>query len=208
MRYFSIDLETTGLKGEIHGITEFACVLGDTNQPQLCKSFYRWIDPDGYVWSRYCLTLHAAWIKDVCDRIRNNQLEAESAVIPKICKSIGEVMFDFAAWLTQVGETEPLRVTATGKNFASFDKTFLAPWSMFRHRMMEWVPFYTSYEDKVPPELSLCKARALAAGCKLFSNAAVAHNALDDAMDVHHLIQFAAETDNDVLRMANNKVKQ
>lgn len=209
MRYFSVDLETTGLNGAIHGVTEFAAVLGDTNDPKLCKSFYRWIDPEGYIWTRYCLMLHAKWIEKVCTRIANKQWEA-IADQPKICRHISGVLADFKDWLIGVGETEDTpRILPTGKNFGSFDKTFLNQWPLFRHRTLDWVPFYQAINDSVPPELELCKRRAIEAGCKRFSSATVTHSALDDALDVHHLIQFAYnEADIEKLRAANEYIPQ
>jgi DNA polymerase III epsilon subunit-like protein len=213
MKYFSIDLETTGLNGGVHGVTEFAAVFGDTLDTKLCKSFYRWLDPEGYVWSNFCLRLHAKWIEKATTRIFNKQFEAV-ADEPKICRNLVDVYADFYDWLMAIGEcaTDSPRILPTGKNFASFDKNFLIGrgfTNIFRHRTLDWVPFYTSSKDVVPPELELCKRRAIEAGCKRFSLSKVKHNALDDALDVHHLIQFAMnEADIEKLRKANEYIPQ
>lgn len=201
MRYMSVDIETTGLTPTIHGITEFAAILGDTENPNFpIAKFYRWLNPEGYVWSNYCLSLHAHWICRVTHRLATKQIE-ENDTEPKICSNIVDLATDFMAWFEQVdlGAYDEFKykkrgsIVGTGKNFGTFDLQFLKAWKfpdVFRHRTLEWLPLYTRKGDKVPPDLKLCKQRAIEMGCPDLI-VEVAHNALDDAMDVHKLIQFA-----------------
>lgn len=197
MKAFSIDLETTGLNPAVHGVTEFAAVYFDTHKPDAPKAFYRWINPEGYIWSNYCLKLHAAWIARILARLDAKQTE-ETTMEPKICPSLRECGAEFMLWLETLGikaeRGRQVRILPTGKNFGSFDKQFLkhgfTDYDVFRHRTVDWVPTYTVATDEVPPELALCKSRAIARGC-LNLKEGVAHNALDDARDVMTLIHFA-----------------
>lgn len=205
MKYMAIDLETTGLTPMQHGITEFAAVVADDTDPSFgVKTFYRWLDPEGYVWSTYCLALHANWIGRVTHRIKMRQY-AENDLEPKICLNMADLAADFMGWFSSVLPTEHYEfldkkrgtITGTGKNFGSFDLQFLKAWkfpNVFRHRTLDWVPTYTRPGDRVPPELKTCKERAIEMGC-LDITSVVAHNALDDAMDVHKLIQFGKQHD-------------
>lgn len=202
MKYMSIDLETTGTVPSIHGITEFAAILGDDTEPELYANFYRWLNPEGYVWSNFCLALHAAWIGRVTTRIAAKQFDVNSKE-PKICHNVVELANDFMAWYETcdpVGFSEyqlkrRANITGTGKNFGTFDLQFLKAWKfpdVVRHRTLDWIQTYQRPEDKVPPDLKLVKQRAILMGCPDLVEG-VAHNALDDALDVHKLIQFGAK---------------
>lgn len=202
MLALSIDIETTGLKPSIHGVTEFAAILFDTNNPsKTLVSFERWLDPEGYVWSNYCLKLHKDWIARVVDRlfqtdalpITDGLMQAE----PPIVQGLTGLWHDFSKWLTLLGilpvPGSRNRIVPAGKNFGSFDQQFLIHGGfpeIFRHRTADWVPFYQRKNDAFPPELKLCKERAIAMGCPDLTPD-VAHRAYDDALDVVKLIQFA-----------------
>ncbi len=203
MKAFSVDLETTGLKPGIHGITEFGAVFFDDQKPeQEPKCFYRWLDPEGYVWSNYCLQLHADWIRKCTARCLKGQYKIGAEGEPKICHDLLELYDDFYKWLTELGQADPTssrqtRLLGTGKNFGSFDLNFLKQhlnWAnIWRHRTLDWVPFYTVKTDEFPPELRVCKERAILMGCPGIT-ADVAHNALEDALDVYKLIMFTQKT--------------
>lgn len=201
MLALSVDIETTGLKPKLHGVTEFAAILFDTNNPNFAlTSFERWLNPEGYVWSNYCLKLHANWITRVIDRLDKGltkPLDFPDGREPMIVDNMELLWGDFKEWLHTCGilpsPGSRSRIVPAGKNFASFDLQFLIfggfP-EIFRHRTADWVPHYQRRGDVFPPELKLCKERAIAMGCPdLTPN--VAHRAYDDALDVVKLIQFA-----------------
>lgn len=215
LQFYSIDLETTGLDSKKHGVTEFAAVFTDVGNSFQSKTFSRWLDPEDYVWSNFCLRLHAKWIDRVTARIQAGAFEATETE-PKICKNTAELIHDFKTWLfTECNQPPPktklipmfingkkmnfdiveekwAKITAAGKNFGAFDKGFLEEmdWPpMFRHRSFDpTVLYYLKSHDDVLPELLTCKKRAIAEGCSLFDQEVVAHAALADAFDVAKLI--------------------
>lgn len=203
MKYMSVDIETTGLIPMLHGITEFAAVLADDADPgRKPATFYRWINPEGYAWSTYCLMLHHQWIYDCVSRIER-KLERSKDYPVQICDNVTQCGLEFMQWYEEV---DPMgfsefsikkrgNITGTGKNFGTFDLQFLNAWKfpqVFRHRTYDWIQTYQLPSDKMPPDLKLCKERAILMGCRDLVPA-VAHNALDDAFDVHTLIQFGVQ---------------
>lgn len=197
LRFYSIDLETTGLDYRKHSVTEFAAVFTDLELSFTPKTFYRWLDPEDYLWSNYCLRLHSKWIDRVTARIEAKAWEATDTE-PKICRSMNALIHDFKTWMfTECGHPVPddngkwEKITPAGKNFGSFDKNFLekANWpAMFRHRAIDPTGLYLDKAiDSIPPELAQCKKRAIADGYTVFKSDIVAHNALDDAKDVASL---------------------
>ncbi len=200
MKSMSVDIETTGLIPTLHGITEFGAVFFDDQRPDIPpQTFYRWVNPEGYVWSTYCLALHSRWIGRVCHRIAMKEFAA-NVYEPSICENIRQVGLEFLEWYESVdkaGAEEWLakqrgNITGTGKNFGSFDLQFLKAWKfpdVFRHRTLDWIKTYQLTTDRVPPELKTCKERAILMGCHDIT-AEVAHSALEDALDVYKLIMF------------------
>lgn len=213
MNFYSIDIETTGLDCKKHGITEFAAVFTNEANSFPVKTFSRWVNPDDYIWSNFCLRLHAKWIDRVTARIQAGAFAATD-LEPKICNNVAELIHDFKTWMfiecghptpgctmkkTAIGgnnldipEEKWVKITPAGKNFGSFDKGFLdsEQWpAMFRHRAFDPTALYFDpTKDDALPELAACKARAIEERCEYFAEAAVAHAALADAMDIAKLI--------------------
>lgn len=197
MKFFAVDLETTGLDPATHRITEFAAIYADTEGKEPIKTFYRWINPEGFVWSQYCLDLHGEWLRKINLRIKAKQFNID----PIICNDFRECIFHFESWVSNELEL-PLykddgkgrvKYTAAGKNFGSFDLQFLKcnqfP-EMWRHRSIDPTILYARKEDEVLPELALCKQRAKMAGAAI-ERTEVSHNAIEDCLDVVDLIRFA-----------------
>jgi DNA polymerase III epsilon subunit-like protein len=196
MKYFAIDLETTGLDPEVHAITEMAAIYADIEGKQPIKMFYRWVNPEGFVWSQYCLNLHAEWLTKVNLRVKAKQFDGN----PVICENHDQLRSDFESWIHNELEKplfdpqtrKQVRYNAAGKNFASFDLQFLKKiglGDMWRHRSLDPTPLYLRKGDEILPELKTCKERAILDGAKL-NTSEVAHNAIQDAMDVVDLIRF------------------
>lgn len=190
MSYLAVDIETTGLKPGLHGIIQFAAVDSVTK-----KRFHRWFDPEGYVWSNYCLKLHINWIITMLDRMGRGELAAISDAKPKIIK-ISDLAVEFEDWLVAIGRAKAddaaPRFTALGKNFGPFDLQFLnynGMGNFFRHRALDVAPYYTEEKDELPPDLRTCKMRAIQRGCN-FNSVEVAHTALEDALDTMTLYEF------------------
>lgn len=214
LQFYSIDIETTGLDPKKHDVTEFAAVFTDVDNSFPAKTFSRWLDPEDYIWSNFCLRLHSKWIDRVTARVQAGAFEATD-LEPKICRNSAELIHDFKTWLftecnhptpsvsmkkTAVGSSNlPIpeekwdKINPAGKNFAGFDKGFLEEMSwppMNRHRAFDPTALYfdKNVDLKVLPELAQCKARAIVEGCPFFENATVAHAALADAFDVAKLL--------------------
>jgi hypothetical protein len=195
MKFFSIDLETTGLDPKVHSITEFAAVYADIEGKQPLKMFYRWLNPEGFVWSQYCLDLHGEWLRKVNLRIKAKQYNGD----PAICYGMPTLISQFEHWLTSELELplvddsgKQIKYTAAGKNFGSFDLQFLKAANfpqMWRHRAFDPTPLYVKKGDEILPELAECKKRAMLDGAR-FETEVVAHNAIQDALDVVDLIRF------------------
>ena len=198
MQVCVIDLETTGLNQFKHGITEFGAVVIDLFEPGKAKQFLRWLNPEGYVWSNYCLKLHAEWIEKIVARQLKDGSFIEVAGQPPILDSVTQLNAQFSWWLwDQCGyelkkpNGSYNRMVGAGKNFASFDLQFLEQkgfHSCFKHRTLDPGGLYTRKGDPVPPQLLDCKKRAVEEGYQGFGKMEVAHAALEDAMDVAHLL--------------------
>lgn len=194
MRFLSVDIETTGLDPHKHGIIQFAAVYADSKSVITPAMYHAWIKPDGMVWDFYCLNLHERWLTNILYRIRFDDLGWSSKQQPRIHDSFATMMDDFGEWLCtkQIWRKGESKIPALGKNFGSFDNLFLQSngltW-LFPHRSLDATPYYTYHDDERPPDLKLCKQRAINRGC-VFDSADVAHTALEDALDVMTLYQF------------------
>lgn len=203
----SVDIETTGLDPNIHQITEIAIVYGDIDKPKDVQRIHLSIWPEDFVWSTFCLNLH----KDYLARVISAQqaMQAKTMDDPVGFTYIREVAAKIRnfLWDCQMPgkclTTQPIpKSTPAGKNFGSFDLQFIKNRypevaSLFRHRGIDPGALYLHADDKVPPELALCKDRAIAEGAKL--KPGVAHNALADAEDVWDLFHWNSQGDSETL---------
>lgn len=176
--YVSIDIETTGLDPETDQVLEVAAVIDDWktplyNLPQF-NVMLHWERLSG---SPFALALNAKLI----ERILKSKLSRGSLLGDKILPS--QLSSIFGTWLLNHGLGGPIQVA--GKNFAGFDRPFLAKHlnveTMFSHRVLDlgslfWVP-----GEKVPSS-DECRKRAGLEG-------ETKHTALDDALDVVRMIR-------------------
>ena len=196
MKFFSIDLETTGLDPKVHSITEFGAAFADIQGKEEIKTFYRWIAPIDYVWSTYCLDLHKNWITTIGARLKANEIDGT----PKICLNYGQLIHDFQKWmkddlglniLKPDAPQQYVKYTAAGKNFGSFDLQFLKAAGfpdMWRHRALDPTILYLKDSDEFLPELRECKKRAILDGAA-FKSEEVAHSGIEDALDIVELLR-------------------
>jgi len=187
MRYVSIDLETTGLNPETSDIIEFGAVIDDLENPKPIKElakFHTYVSHEVYVGSAY-----AFWLNSVI-------LEKLAHPDPKVYmytkeQDLAELFRNFLqAEKFQSEKDSRIKITAAGKNFASFDLKFLTDKNVgfqrfinFHHRCFDPGSMYFQIGDKEIPATGECKKRA-------GLSEVVAHNSIDDALDVIRLIRF------------------
>jgi len=93
-------------------------------------------------------------------------------------------MFRECGWL--VNEN---KITPAGKNFASFDRSFLKLCGFdkfFHHRTLDPAPLFWRPEDEKLPDSKTCMERAGLDG-------SVAHTAVADAVAVVRMIRYATK---------------
>jgi oligoribonuclease (3'-5' exoribonuclease) len=206
MRIFSIDIETTGLDSRIHSMVEIAIVSVDLYNEQAPEYlFHRYIIPENLTWTIYCLNMHRYLLEKLITNtipIDKGMLEVGSKMpydvpcqIPLITvfSEIKQWLFDTVKYIK---DGKVANMIPAGKNFANFDLRFIERLptyhNIFKHRTLDPVSLYTMSGDEVPPELKVCKERAIALGCD-FTTSKVSHTAVDDARDVVKLLRFAVK---------------
>lgn len=190
MKLVAVDIETTGLDPNRHGIVEFGAVYFDLERSFEPKTIHLQVYPENMVWSAYCLALHRELLNEIINRWGADDKFAPGK--PRILESPVLIGLHFRDWLIAVcGQKDEQgnyrRTTGAGKNFGSFDLQFLLKSGgcegIFRHRSLDPTTLYIDPIEDVPPELKLCKERA-----GLVPR--VAHRALADAWDVVDLLQI------------------
>ncbi len=189
---FSIDLETTGLDPNVHGIVEFAAIMADTHHAFQPRVLHKYLRLEGLVWSEYCLNLH----RDLIPLILKLTQEGSDKVVKH-----EHLWMHMHEWLRQCNYVEekggsllPKKVTPSGKNFASFDKGFLDRLGFgrgIRHRTADPVMLYfnpMAHGDTLP-STEQCLELAASEGAKLPTTKA-AHTAVEDAWAVLDLLTF------------------
>jgi oligoribonuclease len=179
MPYVSIDLETTGLDPDTCQILEIGAVFDDWTKPiDKLPVYHRYVQSSIYTGEPYGLALNEKILKRLAGTPENNWLRAQ------------EVAEDFIDWL-QIDcgwpNTDDHKITATGKNFASFDLPFLKKVGRFpfAHRVLDPAPlYYRPLEDEGLPDTKTCMERAGMDG-------KVAHTAVEDALAVVTLVRYA-----------------
>lgn len=179
MRYVSIDLETSGLDPHRNQVLEIAAVVE-------CDDWQTAIEDLPYV--RLALRhehVFASWAAlEMNARLFQSKDEFEIRYPPAAAAHY-VLMFLRDQFGPDIGRG--CRVTAAGKNFATFDKLFLEqlpgwPRGVFRHRVLDPVTLWLHTSDDEPPDMTTCLERANI-------NRAAAHTALGDARDVIRLIR-------------------
>lgn len=181
MRYFSIDIETTGLDPEKDQILEIGIIYDDLNKKRRedeLKGFHCYIEHERTEGNIYAICLN----NKILERIKNK----EKGYLYLKKEGVVEEILDF---LRRIKYNNSDRMVLAGKNVASFDLKFLERlpgWKeniKVHHRVLDPGMLYVTKEDEVPPDLKKCKVRAG------FSSVEVSHTALEDALDVVNLLR-------------------
>lgn len=193
MKFFSIDIETTGLDPDFCKTLEVAAVYCDLNDLETpvedLPYFHRYILHDVIVGQPYACSMHRdIFIKIDEGLVRRsdypNQLSLKNEFLYP--QEVGE---EFSGWLQTLGFNG--RITAAGKNFGSFDYQFLKALPGFtdavniRHRSIDPGMLYLTHEDDCVPDTTQCMIRA---GIDV---SRMTHTALDDSRVVVDLIREA-----------------
>jgi len=197
MKYVSIDIETTGLDSESCQILQIGAVIEDTNNPMDYEDLPKFqciVEHLEYSGQPTALSMNS-WIFKILSGLEGIKKEARldyrktHNIIP-----VGLVAKSLQMWLINNGlipesTTEPVKITAAGKNFASFDKQFLqklpnwGPSIQIRQRIIDPAVMVTNWkEDSTLPNLNTCLQRLELPG-------EVTHDALADAWDVIRVIR-------------------
>ena len=191
MRYVSLDLETSGPDPLRHQVLELAVVIEDTKRllplAEL-PSFRRLVRHPEISGTAGALALNARLLAEMA------ATKDGAPDVPSDHCTPADVLPQLREFLLAQGyKTDPknrVRFVMAGKNVASYDLLFLRQlpgWgTLLRAEPATLDPavFYLNWhKDSRLPSMSICKARAQ------FTDTAVAHEALADALDVVRLLR-------------------
>jgi hypothetical protein len=200
MKYFSIDIETTGLDFDNNQIIEFGAIFEDPNRQlsfEEIPKFKRIIRHDKYVGQPVAIHMNARIFKILSEYDMCRKADKEAFALLHNIVTPGQLMDDFLEFVIQCYAHYSLPVPSSGlnvvgKNFAGFDNRFIEnlkrDYGMkgslrFKNRVGDPGPLYVNwYEDESFPGLLDCKARAGIQG-------EVTHDALEDAWDVIQVLR-------------------
>jgi oligoribonuclease len=190
MKYVSIDIETTGLRTVEDQVIEFAAIIEDTSfpKPLNCLPQYRaLILHPSIVGQPYALSMHPKLFLEMSDALKMTEEERDEKnyLYPE---EVGE---SFSFWLKRNNfEGHPVKITAAGKNFGTFDLQFInnlpdfKKWVNIRQRVLDPAPLYLDIKtDSELPNLSKCKERAG------ITDTTIAHTGIEDAWDVIQVLR-------------------
>ena len=184
MKICSVDLEMCGLDEETCDILEFGAVLDDLRDPapiECLPTFQCYFVLPHYRGTPYALSMHSEAFK---------RIESREAGYNYVTPSHFGILFK--RFLLEYGyetKRDKITINVAGKNFAMADYPFLKNQTDFckhikvRNRVIDPAHYYLSKIDETLPNMEECKGRA-----GLGSH--VAHNAVDDALDVVKLLRF------------------
>jgi len=176
MVYASIDIETTGLDPDHDQVLQIAAVIDGpayyTRRVDELPAFNMLVRRDRVSGDPFALAMNADLLRRISEHNKCLSLPQE----------VGEKLATFLSGYLDNG-----RITAAGKNFASFDRQFLrrmAPEAiaLIHHRSIDPGTMYATPEDRCPPSTEECLKRA---GLSL----PVTHDALADARLIVRLIR-------------------
>jgi DNA polymerase III epsilon subunit-like protein len=195
MKYVSIDIETSGLDPSVHSILEFAAVAADTERPGERETFLALIVPDDMekiVVGPFTALLHVRLWKALEAFKKRGQSTGINIFDDKSrsgCLYVSELGRAFRKWVIDCfGDTGAApKITAAGKNVATFDLPFLKAHTnihkevVIRHRTLDVTSHFYIPGDECLPDMNNCLLRA-------GINKQTDHTALGDALNVCDLV--------------------
>lgn len=204
MRYFSLDIETTGLDENKHQIIELGGVVDDLENPKPIDElpeFHCYVTHDSYNVSEYCLGLHSD--TGIFKKLQMRPDDANFVPVEDAAREMGRFLYQhfvpedkLQPWhllgskkqAPKVEKNLPVRVIAAGKNFGAFDLQFIKQlpnldrFVRFHHRILDPGSMYARLDDSQIPMLKECLERA-------GFDDDVPHHAVEDAKLVVKLIR-------------------
>lgn len=191
MKYFSIDLETTGLDWDNHQILEFGAIFEDTDNPKSYEDSeklhvifrHKQITGDPYALQMNNRLLRI--IAGVDPLPEGCTFWTQSNYMEDVISNF--LSLSFAPWAKKLlGEKTNFRVNVAGKNFAAFDLNFLRPHiddslptgKLFNHRILDVGSMFANSGDVSLPNLTECLKRTG------YDEPTDLHSALGDCWDV------------------------
>lgn len=180
--YISIDIETTGLDSQFCQVLEIGAVIENeswSGPVELLPQFHCYVIYDKIYGEPFALAMNAEILRRIANRKNepNFWFLSPSEVGPALAHFVSQAGFD------------PKNLLAGGKNIAGFDVPFLEELPgfdkciNFKHRFVDPGMLYWQPEiDDCPPNTKLCMERAGRPG-------EVKHTAIEDAMEVIHLVR-------------------
>jgi oligoribonuclease len=179
LKYFSLDLETTGLDPKKHQVIQLAVVYDNGGPIETLPRFVTDVWQPIYCGEPTALAMNKAIFERLAEVKSPNDLPVlRSYPWAYTHESITKQIV--AAINTWTGEFEELPVFA-GKNFSSFDRQFL-PGLRGHHRAIDVGSMFMLPTDSVVPSTEACLVRA-------GLNATISHDALQDALNVIRLVR-------------------
>lgn len=207
MEYLAIDIETTGLRrkwpGEMDSILSIGMAIDDLKDPKplpLLPQVEILVDVTQYILqgSIYAFIMHPVLMQQIVDLrklVNKGSMDHDTHYMPKRSplfvkpSNVAQVIAGFVD-AHNLRKSPGHSVTVAGKNVISFDIEFLnnafdlEKELKVKHRALDPAMFYLEPEiDDCLPDLKTCKERAG------FEDMEVAHEALNDALDVVRLIR-------------------
>lgn len=215
MKLFSLDIETTGKNENKHQIIEVGGVIDDLENPKDLNDlpeFHCYVTHDVYNISEFCLGMHTK--TGIFESISNRKEDKKYIPKEKLKYHLGKFVYkNYLDENEKVDKFEngkfswselhrnersvrtellhnflPMRVVAAGKNFGTFDRSFLYNLEGFEStirfddRIMDPGPLYAKPSDEGIPGMETCVERA-----GLEDD--VTHHAVDDSKIVVKLIR-------------------
>lgn len=197
LKYFSVDIETSGINPQKNQIIEFGAIFEDTNKTigflEIPK-FKRIIRHETYIGSSIAINMNARIfaILSKYDRMKPSAFKEEYAKENGIITA-EELIPQFKEFAIMCYEKYNLTLPSSGiniagKNFGGFDAQFIKMLENAFQLKINYVmgdpsTLYTDfYKDDVFASLSTCKERA-------GFGTEVTHDALEDAWDVVKLLR-------------------
>jgi oligoribonuclease len=216
MKYVSIDIETTGLDPVKDQILSIGAVIEDTTKDTPLSELPRIhlvIQRDRIEGNPFACSMNWKLLELMSRASQSEQkktaieMEHNMTFVPENVAAMmlrnflekneaGSIELKSESFQPPYIKTTVVKIAVAGKNFATFDKLFLEQLPFWdtqikvKSRVLDPAILFVDWEnDKDLPNLQTCKERAHMDG-------KVAHDAIDDALDVIALMRYSASRGN------------